>query len=596
MVSRTSPPSRSAAGPPPQTLREYALIADGERGALIGPHGDIAWMCLPRWDSDAVFSTLLGGPGHYALTPHGRYVWGGYYENGTLVWRSRWITENGVVECREALALPADPHRAVLLRRLHAVDGEARLTVDLAPAAGFGADRSWGPHRGDDGTWSARTGQLRWRWSGVPEARSTRYGHRGGLTAELRLQAGEHRDLVLEISEHALPGAPDPDSLWRATRAAWAREVPALDHTLAPEDARHAYTVLRGLTSSSGGMVAAATTSLPERAEAGRNYDYRYVWIRDQCYAGQAAAAAGGHPLLDDAVRFIAARLHEDGAMMAPAYTVTGGPVPGPRELALPGYPGGASQVGNRVNRQFQLDAFGEALLLFAAAHRHGRLDNEGWRAVDIAADAIARRRGDADAGIWELEAQHWTHSRLICVAGLRAVAKAAPSAGRAAAWASLADVILAETTANGVHPSGRWQRSTRDPSLDAALLLPPLRGALSAEDPRTTSTLRAYTEELTRDHYAYRFRHDQRPLEEAEGAFLFCGYVMALAEHQQGNRNEALRWFERNRSACGPPGLFAEEYDISQRQLRGNLPQAFVHAIMLESAVRLAAPADDGL
>ncbi|WP_436843700.1 glycoside hydrolase family 15 protein [Streptomyces hundungensis] len=92
---------------------------------------------------------------------------------------------------------------------------------------------------------------------------------------------------------------------------------------MAPEDARHAYTVLRGLTSSSGGMVAAATTSLPERAEAGRNYDYRYVWIRDQCYAGQAAAAAGGHPLLDDAVRFISARLHEDGAAMAPAYTVT---------------------------------------------------------------------------------------------------------------------------------------------------------------------------------------------------------------------------------------------------------------------------------
>ncbi|MEU3504650.1 glycoside hydrolase family 15 protein [Streptomyces hundungensis] len=268
--------------------------------------------------------------------------------------------------------------------------------------------------------------------------------------------------------------------------------------------------------------------------------------------------------------------------------------MPGPCELALPGYPGGGSQVGNRVNRQFQLDAFGEALLLFAAAHRHGRLDSDGWRAVDIAADAIARRRGDADAGIWELEAQHWTHSRLICVAGLRAVAKGAPSARRAAAWASLADVILAEMTANGLHPSDRWQRSTSDPSLDAALLLPPLRGALSAEDPRTTSTLRAYTEELTRDHYAYRFRHDQRPLEEAEGAFLFCGYVMALAEHQQGNQNESLRWFERNRSACGPPGLFAEEYDFSQRQLRGNLPQAFVHALMLESAVRLATPPHD--
>ncbi|MEU9098593.1 glycoside hydrolase family 15 protein [Streptomyces sp. NPDC048361] len=594
-MSRTSEPSRSADNPPPQTLREYALIADGERGALVGPHGDIAWMCMPRWDSDAVFSTLIGGPGHYALTPVGRYVWGGYYENGTLIWRSRWTTETGIVECREALARPADPHRAVLLRRLHAVDGEARVTVDLAPAAGFGADRSRLPHRDDDGTWSARTGELRWRWSGVPEAHPARYGHRGGLAATLTLKPGEQRDLVLEMSEHALSDRPDADALWSATKAAWAAEVPSLGHTLAPEDARRAYTVLRGLTSASGGMVAAATTSLPERAEAGRNYDYRYVWIRDQCYAGQAAAAAGGHPLLDDAVRFIAARLHEDGPRLAPAYTVTGHPVPRPSQLPLPGYPGGGSQIGNRVSDQFQLDAFGEALLLFAAAHRHGRLDTDGWVAVDIAADAIARRRSDADAGIWELDAQHWTHSKLICAAGLRAVAQVAPSASKAAAWASLADVILAEATANGVHSSGRWQRSASDPTLDAALLLPPLRGALAADDPRTTSTLSAYTEELTRDHYAYRFRHDQRPLEEAEGAFLFCGYLMAMAEHQQGNQAEAVRWFERNRSACGPPGLFAEEYDISQRQLRGNLPQAFVHAIMLESAVRLASPPDHG-
>lgn len=104
---------------------------------------------------------------------------------------------------------------------------------------------------------------------------------------------------------------------------------------------------------------------------------------------------------------------------------------------------------------------------------------------------------------------------------------------------------------------------------------------------------MHAYTQELTDDYYAYRFRHDERPLGQAEGAFLLCGYVMALAEHQQGHQGEALRWFERNRAACGPPGLYTEEYDIGQRQLRGNLPQAFVHALMLETATRLtSAPA----
>lgn len=93
---------------PPHVLREYALLADGERGALVGPRGDIAWMCAPRWDSDAVFSSLIGGPGHFTLTPTGRFVWGGSYEPGSLIWRSRWITGSGIVECREALGLPGD--------------------------------------------------------------------------------------------------------------------------------------------------------------------------------------------------------------------------------------------------------------------------------------------------------------------------------------------------------------------------------------------------------------------------------------------------------------------------------------------------------
>nr|WSS65170.1 glycoside hydrolase family 15 protein [Streptomyces sp. NBC_01177] len=574
--------------PPPHVLREYALLADGERGALVGPRGDIAWLCAPRWDSGALFSSLIGGSGHYTISPHGRFVWGGYYEDGTLIWRSRWVTATGIVECREALAFPGDPRHAVLLRRITAVEGNADLEVRLEPHADFGRSHPRELRREEDGTWNGRSGALRWRWSGAGAAHSRHHaGRTTGLAVDLRLSPGEFHDMVLELSEEPLPEKPDASRVWRATEHAWRQQVPALENNLAPGDSRHAYTVLRGLTSSTGGMVGAATTSLPERAEAGRNYDYRYVWIRDQCYAGQAVAAAGPHPLLDDAVRFVSGRLHEDGPRMAPAYTVTGGPVPDQETLGLSGYPGGSDRIGNWVNRQFQLDAFGEALLLFSAAHRHGRLDADGWRAAEVAADAIARRRYEPDAGIWELDNRDWTHSRLICAAGLRSLARAAP-AGRGRVWSDLADSLVSETAATSTHSSGRWQRSPHDPGLDAALLLPPLRGALPAKDPRTLRTLHAYTQELTDDHYAYRFRHDERPLAEAEGAFLLCGYVMALAEHQQGNHEEALRWFERNRAACGPPGLYTEEYDIGQRQLRGNMPQAFVHALMLETATRL--------
>ena len=577
----------------PHVLREYSLLADGERGALIGPRGDVAWMCAPRWDSDGVFSSLVGGRGSYAITPVGRFVWGGYYEPGSLIWRSRWITENGIIECREALAFPGDPRRAVLLRRIVAVAGDARVEVALQPAAGFGRHYPRELRRDDAGHWHARVGDLQLRWSGGADAQVGDDGQpTGSLRATLTVAPGGHHDLILELGDGGLDeDPPDPDRAWQATETAWRDAVPPLGASLAPRDARHAYAVLRGLTSSGGGMVAAATMGLPERAAQGRNYDYRYVWIRDQCYAGQAAAADGPHPLLDDAVSFVAQRLLDDGPDLKPAYTITGGPVPDQRQLQLPGYPGGNDIVGNHVNAQFQLDAFGEALLLFAAAARHDRLDSEHHKALTAAVAAIAARWREPDAGIWELDNQRWAHSRLICVAGLRAVAAADAPATDAANWSSLADAILADTDTDCLHPSGRWQRAPDDPRIDAALLLPAIRGGLPAQDARTLATLRAVADELGQDGYVYRFRQDARPLGAAEGAFGLCGFLMALAAHQQGDTAAARTWFERNRAACGPPGLFSEEYDVTQRQLRGNLPQAFVHALMLESSLRLTEP-----
>jgi len=571
---------------PPHVLRDYALVADGERGALIGPHGDVAWMCMPRWDSDAVFASLIGGKGVYAIRPaDSRYVWGGYYETGTLIWRSRWATPEGIVECREAMVCPGDPHRAVLLRQVQALDYDCRMQATFAPSAGYGSE-SLRDVRHAGQSWTARSGDLCLRWTAGPGARRTR----DGLELSFALKKGETRDFVLELSDRPLDGAPpDPDDAWENTVYAWREAMPDLSSTLAPIDAQHAYAVLHGLTASSGAMVAAATTSLPERAEAGRNYDYRYAWIRDQCYAGRAVAAAGHFPLLDGTVRFISERLGADGPQMAPGYTIDGGTIPPERQLdALAGYPGGADKVGNKVKDQFQLDAFGEALLLFAAAAEHDRLDSQHWRAVEIAVDAVRKRWQDPDAGIWELQNERWTHSRLICVAGLKEIAKYAAKR-EAASWTTLADTILSQTAQNSVHSSGRWQRSPDDEKVDAALLLPALRGAVPADDPRSKATIAAVFDELCEDHFVYRFRQERGPLARAEGAFILCGFVMALAQHQQGDRVSAARFFERNRAACGTPGLFSEEFDVDQRQLRGNLPQAFVHALLLESAARLA-------
>ena len=142
----------------------------GERGALIGPRGDISWMCAPRWDDDAVFSALIGGRGVFALTPSERFVWGGHYEDGSLIWRSRWVTVDGIIECREALAFPGDAHRVVLMRRLMAVRGDARAELVFAPAAGFGRHGMTHLARDDHGCWHAWTGPLRVRLHGAEHA------------------------------------------------------------------------------------------------------------------------------------------------------------------------------------------------------------------------------------------------------------------------------------------------------------------------------------------------------------------------------------------------------------------------------------------
>ena len=584
----TAQPDRGGVFFPPQVLRDYALLADGERGAVIGPRGDVVWLCAPQWDDPAVFSSLVGGTGAFSVTPlNPRYVWGGHYDDGTLIWNSRWVTTDGIVECREALAMPGDPALAVLMRHIRVISGTAPVRVLLHPRPGFGRYRVDLSNAGG-GIWSGEGGGLHLRVSGMGRANA----NDGVLQQDVQIRPGEEHHVVLELSTRPLPTRPpNPADLWTATGRAWATTVPTMTETVAPADARRAYAVMRGMTGTTGAMAAAATMGLPERDEAKRNYDYRYAWIRDQCIAGQAAGAGEATGLLDSSVHFVSERLLADGTSLKPAYTVRGGRVPDEHTLDLPGYPGGTDKVGNWVNGQFQLDSLGEALLLFATAARHDHLDNRHWQAVEQAVAAIGEKWTEADAGIWELENERWTHSRLMCVAGLKAVSRFAP-ATLASAWGPLADRILAQTADTCTHPSGRWQRSAADERIDAALLLPAIRGAIHTRDARSLATAAAVRKELLDDGYVYRFRHGPGPLADAEGAFLLCGFFLALTEHEQGNTTAAFRLFERNRAACGSPGLFTEEYDVEQRQLRGNFPQAFVHAAMLETAHRLARPA----
>src|ERR1700735_3346753 len=167
---KTSTGTASTGGNTQRGVRAYGWVADGERGAVIGPDGSIAWLCAPRWDSPAAFSGLLGGPGQYTVTPADPWhVWGGYYESGSLIWRNRWVGDTRI-ECREALTMPADPHRAVLLGRIEAIDGAAEVTVTLDLRAAYGRAAMTDLKRHGD-TWAGRSGDTWFRWSGASQAR-----------------------------------------------------------------------------------------------------------------------------------------------------------------------------------------------------------------------------------------------------------------------------------------------------------------------------------------------------------------------------------------------------------------------------------------
>jgi len=320
------------------SLRDYAFIGDGERGGLIGPHGDMSWLCFPTWDSPAVMSGLLGGGGGYRLHPTGHFVGGGWYESRSLIWVQSWITEHAEVECRSAFALPGRHGSLTLLRTLTVLSGQADIDIAIDLRAGFDKHKLRRAHF--DGTgWRSRSDTVHVLWTGIGPGVTQEPG--GALTAMPRLHAGESLELALVLSDDAEIAAPDCTELWAGTRDGWRRRVPDINSKVTTRDSEHAYAVLIAMTADTGGTVAAATLGLPEKAGGGRSFDYRYVWIRDQCYVGQAAALGDNYSLLDGAVRFVIARIQQHGEHLAPAYRTDGSPVPDEEPLLLKGYPGG---------------------------------------------------------------------------------------------------------------------------------------------------------------------------------------------------------------------------------------------------------------
>ena len=445
---------------------------------------------------------LIGGGGTYAVTPTDRFVWGGYYEHGSLIWRSRWITDDAIVECREALALPgrAGPGGDPAAHRRRA---RARRACDVAldprgalrpPRAGASCQRATTA----SGRAESATCGMRWVGAADGRARGRRRRRQAARRSTSSSTEGAHHDLVLVLDQRGADASRrrTPTGAWSATEAAWRERVPELRcATVAARDAGHAYAVLSGLTSAGGGMVAAATTSLPERARAGPQLrlplrlDPRPVLRRPGGRRRRAATRCSTTRCASSP-----SACSPTGPTLEPAYTTTGEPVPDERRLEPARLPG-----RHRHRRQLGQPAVPARRLRRGAAAASPRPPATTTSTPTAGApprprSTRSKRAGASPTpGIWELDPDRWTHSRLICAAGLRADRRAARRATRARR--PLARPRRHDRRRHRrrtpLHPSGRWQRSPTDARVDAALLLPAIRGALPADDPRSLATLR---------------------------------------------------------------------------------------------------------
>jgi GH15 family glucan-1,4-alpha-glucosidase len=620
-------PAMDAGEPEPRSLAiaDYGLLADCNGSALVANDGSIDWLCLPRFDSPAVFARILDpSAGHWSITPAMPFTVERRYLPGTLVLETTFTTRSGIVRLTDALVFARgqrnhdlgldSPHQ--LLRLIEGVAGEVKLSVEIVPRPEYGLVRPL-LHRTDDGFCTYGAPNQFAMSSGVPldigddTARAT-----------VTVSHGDEVGFALCWSDTAHPGltpchATDVAARIADTADGWRSWEHAHDiYRGALHDAvRLGARVLKGLTyRPTGAIVAAPTTSLPEEIGGERNWDYRYAWVRDACLTLEALYI-GACPI--EAADFVRFMVHSAGAHIGSddALQIMFG-VGGEHDLSertlphLRGWRDSAPvRIGNGAWTQSQLDVYGE---LLSALHLYreqlGTLPPETQRFAAFLADSASRQWHLPDSGMWEMrgDLQHHLSSKLLCWVALdRAVALAndlGPHA-REAEWAAARDQIREAILTRGWNESvGAYTQTLDGDRLDAAALLMPLVGFLPATDPRMRSTIETIARELTADGLVLRYRNESGTagdgLSGDEGAFVICSFwlVSCLALAGEIDRAEAL--FARLAGAANDLGLLAEEIAVypgtaggnhpSTIELLGNFPQAFSHVGLITAAWQL--------
>ena len=581
-------------------IEDYALIGDCKTAALVGRDGSIDWLCWPRFDSSACFAALLGTTenGRWLIAPKSAPVSiNRRYRPGTLILETEFETDAGCAAIIDFMP-PADG--ADLVRIIVGRSGQVVFQTELVARFNYGASVPW-VNRLDDDTINAIAGPERL----VLRTPAVLYGEDLKTVGEFTVEAGQSIPFVLSYgSSFQSPPSPiDPfqtlertETFWRQ----WSDRCPAVGPWT--EAVKRSLITLKALTyAPTGGIVAAVTTSLPERLGGVRNWDYRYCWLRDATFTLLAFMNLGYYEEAkawrDWLWRAIAGSPRQGQIMYG-----VGGERWLPEQIVpwLPGYEKSAPvRIGNDASQQLQLDVYGEVFDTMYQTLKAGMAPPERGRAVrPVVLEYLSTAWRQPDEGLWEVRGrpQHFVHSKVMAWVAFDRAAKGV-AAGEydepEQRWREIADEIHAEVCERGFDRKlNSFVQAYDSKRLDASLLLIPLVGFLPASDPRVQGTLRAVEDRLLINGefvLRYEIENPDDGLPEGEGAFLACSFWLVSNYILQGRHAEARKLFDRLFSRRNDVGLLAEEFDPLTGRMLGNFPQAYSHVGLINCALNLS-------
>ncbi len=585
-------------------IEDYALIGDCKTAALIHRDGTVAWFCTPRFDSPAMFASMLGDceNGGWTLAPTvpvtttRRYI-----ESSMVLETTHESADGGKVRVIDGLdSYSETPH---LLRRVICDSGSVPMRSEIRIRFDYGRIVPW-VHRVGPALVAIAGGEAAVMYADVDLA-----GERNATVSTFTVAQGESVafELTWFASYDPIPGPTDVTNALRRTEVGWRNWLRACAY-VGPYGAQvtRSLLTLRALADArTGAIVAAPTTSLPERIGGVRNWDYRYCWLRDATFVLVALLNAGYEEEAFAWRAWLLRAVAGDPGELQIMYGLRGQRrVPEFEIDWLSGFGGSKPvRVGNAAAGQFQLDVFGEVVDVMYQAHRAGLPPGaDEWSLTTKIVEAIENKWMLPDRGLWEIrgEDRHFVHSKVLAWVALDRVVSLVERFGLEGPierWRALRAQIHADVCNRGFDPvRNTFTQSYGSNELDAATLLMPLVGFLPAEDPRVIGTIKAVEDELLVNGFVERYSQGNTAtdgLPVGEGAFYACGFWLADAYMTQGRYEDARVLFERLCGTANDVGLLSEEYDVVLKQQVGNYPQAFSHVGLINTAYNLARGAE---